>query len=98
MRYNKIMTSGELPSKNDRSARSGSSRRREFLGLTMGGGALLAATRVLGSELRSPENKAESQTNLPTDPSSGASPTTVDLLVEWDVSAVLAFLEIKSLL
>ena len=92
------MNSGELPSSNDRSARPRSSSRREFLGLTMGGGALLAATRVLGSELRSPENKAESQTNLPTDPSSGASPTTVDLLVEWDVSAVLAFLEIKSLL
>jgi hypothetical protein len=83
MRYNKIMTSGELPSKNDRSARSGSSRRREFLGLTMGGGALFAATRVLGSELRSPENQAEPHTNdLPRDPSSGGSVTTADLLVD----------------
>ena len=87
------MNSGELPSSNDRSARPRSSSRREFLGLTMGGGALFAATRVLGKELRSPEKQTESHTNdLPRDPSSGANATTADLLVEklveWDVSVV----------
>ena len=87
------MNSGELSSENDHSARSRSSSRREFLGRTIGGGALLAATTVLGNELRTAENQAESQTNdLPRNPSSTASATTADLLVEklveWGVSVV----------
>jgi hypothetical protein len=48
-------------SKNDRSARSRVNNRREFLGRTIRGGALLAATTVLGNALRSPEKQAESQ-------------------------------------
>src|SRR6267378_367233 len=87
------MNSGELSSENDHSARSRSSSRREFLGRTISGGALLAATTVLGNELRTAENQAESQTNdLPRNPSSTASATTADLLVEklveWGVSVV----------
>src|SRR3979411_845674 len=87
------MNSGELSPENDPSAYSRSSSRREFLGRTIGGGALLAATTVLGNELRTAENQAESQTNdLPRNPSSTASATTADLLVEklveWGVSVV----------
>ncbi|HZC34785.1 MAG TPA: thiamine pyrophosphate-binding protein [Chthoniobacterales bacterium] len=87
------MNSGELNSDNDRSARSGSSSRREFLGRTIRGGALLAATTVLGNELPTPESRAESKTNSPTqDPSSSSRATTADLLVEklveWGVSMV----------
>jgi thiamine pyrophosphate-dependent acetolactate synthase large subunit-like protein len=88
-----MMNSGELPSENDRSAWSSSSSRREFLGRTIRGGAVLAATTVLGNELRSSENQAETGTNhLPLNPSSDASATTADLLVEklvaWGVSVV----------
>jgi len=66
---------------------------REFLGRTLRGGALLAAATVLGNELRSPENLAESQTNnLLHNPSTEARQTTADLLteklVEWGVSVV----------
>ena len=87
------MDSGELSSENGRSARSRSSSRREFLGRTIRGGALLATTTVLGNELRTAENQAESQANdLPRNPSSAASATTADLLVEklveWGVSVV----------
>src|SRR6202045_177070 len=87
------MDSGELSSENDRPARSRSSSRREFLGRTIRGGALLATTTVLGNELRTAENQAESQTNdLSRNPSSAASATTADLLVEklveWGVSVV----------
>src|SRR5271165_999090 len=87
------MNSGELFSENDRCARAGGSSRREFLGRTIRGGALLAATTVLGNDLRSPENQAESQTNyLPRNPSAEARATTADLLaeklVEWGVSVV----------
>src|ERR1700726_1515074 len=87
------MNSGEDSSKNDRSARSKGSSRREFLGRTLRGGALLAATTVLGNELRSPENQAESQTDdLTRNPSSDASATTADFLAEklaeWGVSVV----------
>ena len=87
------MNSGEPFSENDRSAGPGNSSRREFLGRTIRGGALLAATTVLGNELRSPENQAESQTDdLRRNPSSDASATTADLLVEklaeWGVSVV----------
>src|SRR5258708_23532178 len=87
------MNSGELSSENDRSARSRSSSRREFLGRTIRGGALLATTTVLGNELRTAENQAESQTNdLPRNPSSAAGATTADLLVvklvEWGVSVL----------
>jgi len=81
------------PNINDRSAGSRGSSRREFLGRTIRGGALLAATTVLGNELRSPEKQAESQTeDLTRNPSSDASATTADLLaeklVEWGVSLV----------
>src|SRR4029077_10894514 len=87
------MNSDERSSENDRSARSGSSSRREFLGRTIRSGALLAATTVLGNELRTPQNQAESQTNyLPGNPPSNAGATTADLLVEklvqWGVSLV----------
>ena len=85
------MNPGELSSENDRCARSGGSSRREFLGRTIRGGALLATTTVLGNELRSPENQPKSQTNyLPGKPSSDANATTaallVEKLVEWGVS------------
>jgi hypothetical protein len=80
--------------KNDRSARSRGSSRREFHGRTIRGGASLAATTVLGNELRSPENQAESQNDdLTRNPSSDASATTADLLAEklaeWGVSVRL---------
>ena len=68
------MNFDEHSSKNDRSARSSGSSRREFLGRTIRGGALLAATTVLGNELRSPENQAESRTDdLTRNPFSDAS-------------------------
>ncbi len=87
------MNSGELSSENDRSARDGGSSRREFLGRTVRGGALLAAATVFGNELRSPENQAESQADdLRRNPSSDANATTADLLAEklaeWGVSVV----------
>jgi len=87
------MNTGDLPSGNDHSARAGGSSRREFLGRTIRGGALLAATSVLGSELTSPENDAKPQTNtLPQNPSSDRGATTADLLVEklveWGVPMV----------
>jgi hypothetical protein len=75
------MNTGDLSSGNDHSARAGGSSRREFLGRTIRGGALLAATSVLGSELTSPENDAKPQTNtLPQNPSSDRGATTADLL------------------
>ena len=49
------MNPGELSSEKDRCARAGGSSRREFFAQTISGGALLAATTVLGNELRSPE-------------------------------------------
>jgi pyruvate dehydrogenase (quinone) len=87
------MNSGENSSENDRSARPGGTSRREFLGQTIRGGALLAATTVLGNEVRSPEFQAKSQTNdLPRNPSPDAGATTADLLVEklveWGVPVV----------
>jgi pyruvate dehydrogenase (quinone) len=87
------MNPGELSSENDRPTRSGGSSRREFLGRTIRGGALIAATTVLGNELRSPENQTESQTNsLPGNPGSDARATTAELLVEklvqWGVTVV----------
>jgi pyruvate dehydrogenase (quinone) len=88
------MNPGRLSSENDRSARPGSSSsRREFLGRTIRGGALLATTTVLGTELRSPENQTESQSNdLSRNPSPDAGAATADLLVEklveWGVSVV----------
>src|SRR6202035_5259585 len=69
------------------------SSRREFLGRTIRGGALLAATTVLGNELHSPGNQAESQTdelkrNPPSDDSATAADLLVEKLVEWGVSVV----------
>ena len=84
------MNSGEHSSKNDRSSGPGGSSRRAFLGRTIRGGALLAATTVLGSELRSPEDQASD--DLRRNPSLDAGATTADLLVEklaeWGVSVV----------
>jgi pyruvate dehydrogenase (quinone)/pyruvate decarboxylase len=87
------MNSGERPFQHDHPTGAGGSSRREFLGRTIRGTAVLAATTVLGSQVRSPAAEVKSQTNdLPRDPSSGASPTTAELLVEklveWDVSVV----------
>jgi pyruvate dehydrogenase (quinone) len=87
------MNPGKPSSENDRSGRRGASSRREFLGRTIRGGALLAATTVLGNELRSSENQGESVTNyLPGNPSPDPGATTADLLVEklveWGVSVV----------
>jgi pyruvate dehydrogenase (quinone) len=87
------MNADEFSSENDHGARAGASSRREFLGRTIRGGALLAATTVLGNELRSPEDQLESQTkNLLRDPTGDAGATTADLLMEklaeWGVSVV----------
>jgi hypothetical protein len=87
------MNSRELSSEDDRSARPGSSSRREFLGRTIRSGALFAATTALGNELRTPENQAESQKNhLVANPPADSGRTTADLLVEklmeWGVSVV----------
>ena len=86
------MNSGEHSSKNDRSARSRGSSRREFLGRTIRGGALFAASSVLGKEASSPEERNKSQTDdLTQNRSRPASATTADLLVEklveWGVSS-----------
>ena len=83
----------ELSSEDGRSTRFGSSSRREFLGRTIRGGALLAATTVFGNELGTLENQAEPQTNdLHGNPPSDSGRTTADLLVEklveWGVSVV----------
>src|ERR1700693_6143053 len=82
------MNPGERPSEDDRGRRAGSSSRREFLGRTIRGGALLAATTVLGDDLRLNQNQAESRTDgLPENRSADAGVTTADLmadkLVEW---------------
>src|SRR5260221_1258224 len=85
------MNPSERSSGDDRCARVGGNSRREFLGRTIRGGALLAATTVLGNELRANANQSESQAN-DSDPSSDARMTTADLmvdkLVEWGVSVV----------
>ena len=89
------MNTGDLSSGNDHSARPGSSSRREFLGRTIRGGALLAATSVLGSELRLlPKMTHKPQTKtLPQIPPQIDGATTADLLVEklveWGVPMVL---------
>jgi len=87
------MNPSERSSGDDRCARAGGNSRREFLGRTIRGGALLAATTVLGNELRANANQSESQTNDALGiPSSDARMTTADLmadkLVEWGVSVV----------
>jgi pyruvate dehydrogenase (quinone) len=83
----------ERSSENDRRAHAAGSNRREFLGRTIRGGAFLAATTVLGNDIRSPEGQAESQThNVLRDRSTVTGKTTADLLadklVEWGVSMV----------
>src|SRR6202040_3639893 len=83
----------ERSSENDRRAHAAGSNRREFLGRTIRGGAFLAATTVLGNDIRSPEDQAESQThNVLRDRSAVTGKTTADLLadklVEWGVSMV----------
>jgi Thiamine pyrophosphate enzyme, N-terminal TPP binding domain len=87
------MNPGECSSEDNRDRRAGGSSRREFLGRTIRGGALLAATTVLGDDLRSNQNQAESRTDgLPGNRSADAGVTTADLmadkLVEWGVSVV----------
>src|SRR5258708_13638429 len=85
------MNPSERSSGDDSCARVGGNSRREFIGRTIRGGALLAATTVLGNELRANANQSESQAN-DSDPSSDARMTTADLmvdkLVEWGVSVV----------
>jgi pyruvate dehydrogenase (quinone) len=83
----------ERSSENDRRAPAAGSNRREFLGRTIRGGAFLAATTVLGNDIRSPEDQAESETNnVLRDRSTVTGKTTADLLadklVEWGVSMV----------
>ena len=70
---------------NNRCARAGGNSRREFLSrtITIGSGPLLAATMVLGNELRLNANQAESQTDFSLgNPSSDARVTTADLMVD----------------
>jgi pyruvate dehydrogenase (quinone) len=85
------MNPGEFSSEHDRVALSGASSRREFLGRTLRGGAVFAATTVLGNELRSSENQAETGQS-PLNASSDAGATTADLLVdklvEWGVPVI----------
>jgi pyruvate dehydrogenase (quinone) len=87
------MNPPELSSDDDRAAGISRSSRREFIGRTIRGGAVLAATTVLGDELRSPEDQANSQTNRSAgNPSLESGGTTADLLVEklveWGVPVV----------
>ncbi|MFY9987980.1 MAG: thiamine pyrophosphate-binding protein [Chthoniobacterales bacterium] len=87
------MNFGELPSEGDHPANPGRSSRREFLGRTIRGGALFAASSVLGKEASSPEERTKSQqTDLTQDRSRPAGATTADLLVEklveWGVQVV----------
>ena len=87
------MNPSERSSGDDRCARAGGNSRREFLGRTIRGGALLAATTVLGNELRASASQSESPANDSLgNPSSDARVTTADLmvdkLVEWGVSVV----------
>src|SRR5260370_41589667 len=87
------MNPSERSSGDGRCARAGGNSRREFLGRTIRGGALLAATTVLGNELRPNANQSESPTNDSLgNPSLDARVTTADLmvekLVEWGVSVV----------
>src|ERR1700730_14699376 len=87
------MNPGECPSEDDRDRRAGASSRREFLGRTIRGGALLAATTLPEDDRRPKQNQAESQTDdLPENRSADARVTTADLmadkLVEWGVSVV----------
>ena len=87
------MNPSERSSGDDRCARAGGNSRREFLGRTIRGGALLAATTVLGNELRASASQSESRANDSLgNPSSDARVTTADLmvdkLVEWGVSVV----------
>lgn len=87
------MNPGQRSFDDDGSGRARSSSRREFIGRTIRGGALLAATTVLGNELNSPEGQAKSQQNGSAgDSSVAAGATTADLLVEklveWGVPAV----------
>src|SRR5580704_11749138 len=92
-RDERIMNPGQRPSEDDRSRRAGRSSRREFLGRTIRGGALLAATTVLGDDLRSNQNQAESRTeglsgNRFADTQVTTADLLVDKLVEWGVSVV----------
>jgi pyruvate dehydrogenase (quinone) len=87
------MNPGESSPQNNPCSRPGGGSRREFLNQTIRGGAMLAATTVIGSEFPAPEKRSESQTNnLSRAPSGDASATTADLLVEkliqWGVSVV----------
>src|SRR5258708_32869924 len=87
------MNPSERSSGDDSCARVGGNSRREFLGRTIRGGALLAATTVLGNELRANAYQSESQgKDSLGNPSSDARMATADLmvaeLVERGVSVV----------
>ncbi len=87
------MNTGKRSSEIDGAKREGGSSRREFLGRTIGSGALIAATSVFGGEVRSIENQDASQPSpTPGNASSESGATTAELLVEklveWGVSVV----------
>src|SRR5271166_6637580 len=87
------MNTGERASEIEGAKREGGSSRREFLGRTIGSGALIAATSVFAGEVLSIENQDASQPSpTPGDASSESGATTAELLVEklveWGVSVV----------
>jgi pyruvate dehydrogenase (quinone) len=87
------MKPGESSSKEDGAAREFGSSRRDFLGRTIGSGALFAATSVFGSEIRSIENQGAPTPNQSNEHSSSTAGATtahllVEKLVEWGVSVV----------
>ncbi len=87
------MNTGERSSEKDCAKREGGSSRREFLGRTIGSGALIAATSVFAGEVRSIENQDAPKGSLPPGTASSESGATtaellVEKLVEWGVSVV----------
>jgi pyruvate dehydrogenase (quinone) len=80
-------------SESDGASRVGGSSRREFLGRTIGSGALLAATSVFGNEVRPIETQEASKSNqslgnLRSDSRATTADLLVEKLVEWGVSLV----------
>ena len=87
------MNPGERSNESDGAKRESGTSRREFLGRTIGSGALIAATSAFGGEIRSIENQDAPQPSpTPGNASSEAGATTAELLVEklveWGVSVV----------
>jgi pyruvate dehydrogenase (quinone) len=88
------MNPGEPCSESSGTSRgAGGSSRREFLGRTIGSGALLAATSVFGNEVRPIENQEASKPNqslgnLASEARATTAEILVEKLVEWGVSLV----------